>query len=156
LQVLGGSILLVCIDVVLGTALIARGKEKPWAGMAIAAAIFNPLVNLWAIPLTARIWGNGGLGAAAATALTELLMMFGALWLLPRGVFSRRNVVVGLKGCLIGAAMVVLLRWWGTENLFLLISAGALFYLPAALLWGVLPREDFYHIRHALLGGRSK
>ena len=156
LQVLGGSILLVCIDVVLGTALIARGKEKPWAGMAIAAAIFNPLVNLWAIPLTTRIWGNGGLGAAAATALTELLMMFGALWLLPWGVFSRRNVIVGLKGCLIGAAMVVLLRWWGTENLFLLISAGALFYLPPALLWGVLPREDFYHIRHALLGGRSK
>ena len=154
LQILGGSILLVCIDVVLGTALIARGKEKPWAGMAIAAAIFNPLVNLWAIPLTANICGNGGLGAAAATVLTELIMMFGAIWLLPRGVFSRRNVVVGLKGCLIGAAMVVLLRWWGTGDLLLLIPAGALFYLPLALLLGVLPREDFYHIRHALFGGR--
>ena len=50
LQILGASILLVCIDVVLGTALIARGREKPWAGMAIAAAVFNPLLNLWAIP----------------------------------------------------------------------------------------------------------
>jgi O-antigen/teichoic acid export membrane protein len=154
LQVLGLSILLVCIDVVLGTALIARGKEKPWAGMAIAAAFFNPLVNLWAIPLTVRLWGNGGIGASAATALTELLMMFGALWLMPRGVFSRRNVVVGLKGCLLGGAMLALLRWWGTENLLLLIPAGALFYLPLALLLGVLPREDFHHMRHALLGGR--
>jgi O-antigen/teichoic acid export membrane protein len=154
LQVLGVSILLVCIDVVLGTALIARSKEKAWAGMAIAAAIFNPLVNLWAIPLTVGLWGNGGIGAAAATAVTELLMMFGALWLLPRGVFSRRNMVVGLKGLMIGAAMLGLLRWWGTEDLLLLIPAGAAFYLPLALLFGVLPREDFYHIRHALLGGR--
>jgi len=154
LQVLAFSILLVCIDVVLGTALIARGKEKPWALMAVAAAVFNPLVNLWAIPLSVRLWGNGGLGAAAATALTELLMMFGALRLMPRGVFSRRNVFVGLKGCVLGAAMLALLRWWGTENLFLLIPAGALFYLPLALLLGVLPREDFYHMRHALAGNR--
>ncbi len=154
LQILGVSILLVSIDVVLGTALIARGREVPWAGMAIAAAIFNPLVNLWAIPLSARLWGNGGIGASAATALTELLMMFGALWLMPRGVFSRRNVVVGLKGCLLGAAMLLLLRWWGTQNLLLLIPAGAAFYLPLALLWGVLPREDLRHMRHALLEGR--
>jgi len=155
LQILGGSILLVCVDVVLGTALIARGKEKAWAGMAVAAAIFNPLVNLWSIPLTTQIWGNGGIGAAGATVLTEFLMMFGALYLLPRGVFSRRNLVVGLKGCLIGAAMVVLLRWWGTQDLLLLIIAGTLFYLPLALILGVLPREDFHHLRHALSGGRT-
>ncbi len=153
LQILGISILLVCIDVVLGTVLIARGKEKAWAGMAVAAAVFNPLVNLWAIPLTERLWGNGGIGASAATALTELLLMFGALRLMPKGVFSRRNVIVGLKGCVIGAAMLLLLKWWGTRNLALLIPAGAAFYLPLALLWGVLPREDLRHMRHALLKG---
>jgi len=51
-------------------------------------------------------------------------------------------------------AKVALLHWWGTENLWLLIPAGAIFYLPLALLWGVLPREDFYHLRHALLEHR--
>ena len=155
LQILGVSILLVCIDVVLGTILIARGKEKAWAVMAVAAAVFNPLVNLWAIPLTERLWGNGGIGAAAATTMTELLMMFGAFYLMPKGVFSRRNLYAGLKGCLIGVAMLFLLSWWGTKNLLFLIPAGALFYLPLAFLLGVLPREDFYHIRHALFGGRS-
>jgi O-antigen/teichoic acid export membrane protein len=154
LQILGLSILLVCIDVLLGTSLIARGKEKPWAGMAVAAALFNPLINLWAIPLAARIWGNGGIGAAAATALTELLMMFGALRLMPRGVFSRRNVIAGLKGGVLAAAMLLLLRWWGTEELVLLIPAGAAFYLPLALLWNVLPREDVHHLWHALRRGR--
>ena len=155
LEVLGGSALLVCVDMVLGTVLIARGKEKQWAGMAIAAAVFNPLLNLWAIPLTTRLYGNGGLGASAATALTELLMMCGALWLMPKGIFTRRNLVVGLKGCLLGAFMVVLLRAWGEQNLALLIFAGAMLYLPLALLIGVLPREDLAHMLHAVGMGRN-
>ncbi len=155
LEVLGASILLVCIDVVLGTALIARGKEKPWAGMAVAAAVFNPLLNLWAIPFTQRLWGNGGIGASAATLLTEVLMMFGALWLMPKGVFSRRNVVCGLKALAVGITMVVLLRAWGSSNLVLLIVAGGAFYLPVALLIGVVPREDLHHMLHALKSARK-
>ena len=154
LQILGFSILLVCVDVVLGTVLIARGREKPWAGMAIAAAFFNPLLNLWAIPLATRLWGNGGIGASIATVLTEVLMMVGALVLMPRGIFTRRNLIVGLKGCLLGGCMVVLLRAWGEQNLLLLIAAGAAFYLPLSLLLGVLPREDLAHLWHALRKGR--
>ena len=154
LEILGFSILLVCVDMVLGTILIARGRERPWAGMAIAAAVFNPLVNLWAIPWTTRLWGNGGIGASAATVLTEVLMMAGAFWLMPRGIFSRRNLLVAWKGCALGVAMVLLLRGWGEQNLWLLIGAGAVFYLPLALLFGVLPREDLAHIRHALGKGR--
>ncbi len=155
LQILGGSILLVCIDVVLGTALIARGKEKPWACMAVAAAFFNPLLNLWAIPYAQLHGGNGGVGAAWATLLTEVLMMFGALWLMPKGVFSRRNLLCGVKAIALGTAMVLLLRWWGTQNLFLLMAAGGAFYLPLALLLGVVPREDLAHIFHALFKHRG-
>ena len=150
LEILGASILLVCIDVLLGTALIACGKEKAWAIMAVTAAVFNPLVNLWAIPYAQQVWGNGGLGASAATLLTEVLMMFGALWLMPTGVFSRRNLIGGLKALAVGVVMVVLLRAWGTSNLVLLIVAGGAFYLPLALLLGVVPREDLHHMLHAL------
>ena len=155
LEVLGGSILLVCIDVVLGTALIARGKEKPWACMAVAAAFFNPLLNLWAIPWATRVCGNGGVGASWATLLTEVLMMLGALWLMPKGVFSLRNLLCGAKAVVLGVAMVLLLRWWGTQNLFLLMAAGGAFYLPLALLIGVVPREDLAHIFHAMVKHRG-
>lgn len=156
LYVLGASILLVCIDVVLGTVLIARGFEKAWAAMAVAAAFINPLLNMIAIPLATRLWGNGGVGAAVATLLTEAFMLAGALRLMPPGIFTRRNLAVGAKGLLLGAAMVVLLRAWGTQNLVLLIAAGGAFYLPLALLLGVLPREDLAHILHALRHGGGK
>ena len=155
LQVLGGSILLVSIDIILGTALIARGKEKPWACMAIAAAFFNPLLNLWAIPYAQLHGGNGGVGAAWATLLTEVLMMLGAFWLMPKGVFSRRNLLCGAKAIALGTAMVLLLRWWGTQNIFLIIAAGGAFYVPLALLVGVVPREDLAHIFHALFKHRG-
>jgi len=155
LQILGGSILLVSIDIILGTALIARGKEKPWACMAIAAAFFNPLLNLWAIPYAQLHCGNGGVGASWATLLTEVLMMFGAFWLMPKGVFSRRNLLCGAKAIALGTAMVLLLRWWGTQNIFLIIAAGGAFYVPLALLVGVVPREDLAHIFHALFKHRG-
>jgi len=80
-------------------------------------------------------------------------MMVGALWLMPPGIFTRRNVLVGLKGCALGAAMVVLLRAWGEQNLVLLVGAGAAFYLPLAVWFGVLPREDAAHVVHALRKG---
>jgi len=156
LEILGASILLVCIDVVLGTALIARGKEKAWAVMAVAAAVFNPLLNLWAIPFAQRVWGNGGVGASAATLLTEALMMVGALWIMPKGVFSRRNLTGGLKALAIGVAMVLVLRAWGTSNLVLMIVVGGAFYVPLALLSGVVPREDLHHMMHALKSMRKE
>ena len=59
-------------------------------------------------------------------------------------------VVCGLKALAVGLAMVLLLRVWGTTNLALLIIAGGAFYLPVALLIGVVPREDLNHIVHAL------
>jgi O-antigen/teichoic acid export membrane protein len=125
LEVLGVSILLVCVDMILGTALIARGREKVWARMAMVAAVFNPLMNLWAIPWATRCWDNGSIGAAVATLLTEALMMAGALWLMPAGIFTRRNLVVGAKGLVLGTAMVVLLRAWGSQEIGYLIVAGA-------------------------------
>jgi len=154
LQILGFSVLLVCVDVVMGTVLIARGRERAWACMAIAAAVFNPLVNWLMIPFATHVWGNGGMGAAITTAFTELIMMGGALWLMPKGIFTRLNLQVAIKGCVLGVAMVVVLRYSGIHNLFLLIAAGAVFYLPLALLTGVLPREDLAHLRHALFHGR--
>lgn len=150
LQILGFAMLLVSVGMVLGTVLFARGLEKQWAGMAVLAACFNPLANYLLIPYASRRWGNGGIGASWATVLTELLMVGGALWLMPRGIFSWRSVVVGLKGVVLGLGMVLLLRSWGTQSLVLLVVAGMLFYLPLALVFQVLPREDLHHLWHAL------
>jgi len=154
LKIFGVSIVLVCVDVMLGTALVAKGKEKPWACMAIAAAIFNPAMNAWMIPLSQETLGNGGIGAAIATALTEALMMLGALCLMPPGVFTRRNLVAFLKGAVVCGLMVAGLTYMTqtgmTDNVLVLIATGAVFYGTTALAVGVLPWDDIRHIVDAL------
>jgi len=150
LKIFGLSILLVCVDVLLGSALIAKGKEKAWSLMAIAAAVFNPAMNFWMIPLTHQRYGNGGIGAAAATFLTEALMMIGALVLLPSGVLSRRSISSAVRA--IGAAlgMALILSIWPWKSIFIVIPAGAVAYVLLALLFRVVPPSDIHHIYHAI------
>ncbi|AKJ65554.1 flippase [Kiritimatiella glycovorans] len=150
LQIFGGSIVLVCIDVMLGSILISRGLQKQWAWMAVAAAAFNPVMNAWMIPLTQKLYGNGGIGAAWATLLTELLMMGGALYLMPRGILRPQSIVVGLKGLLAAALMSAAVIAVESDNLFVVIAVGAAVYVPAALLLGIPPRKDLRHLLHAL------
>jgi serine O-acetyltransferase len=80
---------LAAADIVLGTSLFALNRERVWVRVAATAAIFNPTVNLAMIPLFERAMGNGSMGAALVEGLTELVMFFGALKLLPARVLDR-------------------------------------------------------------------
>jgi O-antigen/teichoic acid export membrane protein len=151
LKLLGFSVLIMCLDVLLGSVLISRGLEKPWSYMAIAAAFFNPALNAFLIPMTQKAYGNGGIGAATATVLTEVLMMCGALYLFPRGILAKQNLVVALKAVAVAALMMMLLQWLDLANLVLMVVLGAGFYGVVALLVGVMPGEDLAHLKHAVL-----
>lgn len=150
LRIFSGCIILVSIDVILGSVLIARGKQKKWSYMAIAAALFNPLMNAWMIPMSESLWQNGGIGAAIATILTEMLMMAGAIRLLPPGIFSMQNFITAVKAALCAALMMLVLHLSGAQSIFILVPFGAVVYGIAAVAIRVLPPEDIYHILHAL------
>ena len=99
---------LVALDMVLGTALIALTFERRWLRVGLAAAIFSPTGNLLLVPLVERFSGNGAIGAALVEVATELLMLCGALWLLPRGMVGRRTFSlagrIATAGCCAAAA----------------------------------------------------
>jgi len=56
---------------------MASDRQRQWIVVGIIAAVFNPLLNLIAIPLTAHAYGNGATGAAMITVATEFLMLSG-------------------------------------------------------------------------------
>ena len=70
------------------------------------AAIFNPLLNLAAIPLTVQWFDNGAIGAATITVLTEVVMMIGAIYLRPAGVLDRPTARLLVRIVAASAAMV--------------------------------------------------
>lgn len=150
LEVFGISMVLVCVNVVLGTVLIASNRQAAWSKAAIAAALINPFMNWFLIPSTQASMGNGGYGAALATVLTEMFMTLMALRLMPAGVLGHSSKVTALKAVTAGFAMLLGVRWLGLESVVLTILCGMAVYVPAALLLRVLPREDFDHIADAL------
>lgn len=162
LEILSVSSAVVCVDVFLGSLLIAKGLEKPWALMAVAAAVFNPLANLLLIPLGERLWGNAAAGAAVSTLLTEVLMFAGALRLLPAGVLSARGWLTFARVLLASGAMVAGLHWTplpfpaaSAPGVAMAAVLGAAYYAAAALLVRAVPADHAAHLVHALKSRRK-
>jgi O-antigen/teichoic acid export membrane protein len=149
LRLFGACIVVVSVDVVLGSALIAKGKQKVWSYMAIVAAAFNPALNAWLIPVAEHLWQNGGIGAAVATLATEILMMAGAITLMPQGILSPQWLVTALKAGLAAALMAATVLTLGIESVpgTLLVSVAV--YAIAAVFLRVLPPADIAHLLHA-------
>lgn len=144
---LAASLPLVGTNMILGSVLGAVDRQKQWALAGVGAAIFNPALNLFAIPYTQGEFGNGGIGAAAVTSLTEVFLLSAALWLLPRGVLSR-STLRSIAGCAAsGAAMAGVV--WLARDLSILVSIplGALVYAAAVLLFRGVSIADLRVLR---------
>jgi O-antigen/teichoic acid export membrane protein len=145
LRILALAVPLVAIDMILGTALIAAGSQRAWTVVGVAAGIFNPIVNLWAIPFTQSTFGNAAIGAAVVTVATELLMFIGALYLRPKGVFTRWDVWYTVR-CLIATAVmapvVILFSRITNVGLFASMIYGVITYATAAYTLKLVRDDD--------------
>ena len=106
MQILALHIPVVGVDMVLGTVLVACDRQRQWLIVGIVAAVFNPLVNLVAIPASVHVFSNGAIGAAIVTVSTELLMMIGAIHLRPAGVLDGATGRFMIRAGLAAAAIV--------------------------------------------------
>ncbi len=89
LRILALFLLLVYFSVIMGTCITSSGRQVPWtivqfASVVISAACDPPLI-IWFQAHT----GNGGLGVCVATVGSEVLMLAGGLYLLPKGILGR-------------------------------------------------------------------
>jgi O-antigen/teichoic acid export membrane protein len=145
LRILALAVPLVAVDMILGTALIAAGSQRAWTVVGVAAGIFNPIVNLWAIPFTQSAFGNAAIGAAVVTVATELLMFIGALYLRPKGVFTRWDVWYTAR-CLIATAVmapvVILFSRITNVGLFASMVYGVITYAMAAYTLKLVRDDD--------------
>jgi O-antigen/teichoic acid export membrane protein len=143
LQILALHVPVVGITMVLGSALMARDRQRQWVTVGVIAAVFNPLCNLFAIPATARAFGNGAVGASIITVATELLMLSGALYLLqPSGVLDRRTLTYVLRCLMACATMAGVVVVGGDLWLPARVVTGMLTYGAASLVLGTLSVDE--------------
>jgi O-antigen/teichoic acid export membrane protein len=145
---------LIGVDMILGAALIATERQRAWTAVGVAAAVLNPLANLVAIPYTQARFGNGAIGAAAVTSLTELFMMVMGLRLLRSGTLDRSTLFAAtrvLVACVPMAGVAWLTR--GQALPVTVVLSGAV-YAGACLVTRAVTVGDLREIQHHLLARR--
>jgi O-antigen/teichoic acid export membrane protein len=149
MTILAPNLTLIAMDMMLGTALLALGFERKWLMVGLVAAVVNPLLNLIAIPFAQATWGNGGIGAAAVTVVTESVMLSGALVLMPRGLLDRALVYAAFSTCVGGGVFVLVTRALLSYGLPLpaALVPGALCFVVAVLALRVVSVEELGQLR---------
>jgi PST family polysaccharide transporter len=150
MHVMAVAIPVVAVDVVLGTVVIAIDRQRQWLYVSLVAAVFNPLANLVAIPLADRWFDNGAVGAAFTTLLTELIILVGALIILPPDTIDRHTWLLCGRIVLASAAMIPVLVLLTSTPLLVQIAAGALTYMCASLVLRTVSLDDVRQVRDSL------
>lgn len=88
LRVLSPYLVLVFVNIILGTAIMAANRQTAWASSKAVCIVLVIGLNAVLIPLCQARFGNGGLGSALAMLLTEVVMLAAAFLLIPRGTLA--------------------------------------------------------------------
>jgi O-antigen/teichoic acid export membrane protein len=142
-------------DMIIGSAVNALDKQRLWALTGIAAAVFNPSLNLILIPFCDRAYGNGAIGAATATVLTEAFMMSAGLYLLRGKVFDSTTLVDALKCLAAGLVMMGAVLPLRDASLPLVVLLGALVYGAASVCLGTISMRDVRLLRLYVFSSRA-
>jgi O-antigen/teichoic acid export membrane protein len=150
MRVMAIAIPIIALDVVLGTVVVAIDRQRQWIVVGAVAAVFNPLANLIAIPYATRTFDNGALGAAFTTLLTEVILLVGALLIIPKGLLDRHTLKLGGRIVLASAAMVPVVLLLGSAPLLVQIAMGAVAYAVSSLALKTISFDDVRELRSSI------
>jgi O-antigen/teichoic acid export membrane protein len=150
LRIHAASLALIFVDFYLVGLLMAIGRERRWIAISISAwCVVGPALNWLLIPLADARWGNGGIGAAIATLVTEAGILLVVVRSLPAGTFGREQARVAARAAALGAGLAALLIAGRAAGVPWLLTAalGGAGYLAAAVALGLVPRDVLRWIR---------
>lgn len=111
LQVLSAGLIVMYIDIVLGTTLLSSDRQKQQSVLALCAIPVKLGLNYVLINYSQARYGNGALGAALSTVLTEVGLMACMLNMIPKAIFTGfpyRPVGKALAaGAMMGGAILI-------------------------------------------------
>lgn len=149
LQIFAPGIMLVYIDFILGSSILATDKQRLWAGIGFAAILVNVGLNWVMIPWSGAAWGNGGIGAAVTTLATEAFILVSALLILPSRKFRGLSSALAgkaLAGAGAMAATIWLLGVWNVPWIAQAVLSVAVYFTVAAAT-GMIRHSELQFIR---------
>ena len=156
LQILSLGFIPLFYNILLATVVVAADKQRFWSLTAVACAVLNPALNLFLIPHFQSTMGNGGVGAAWATNLIEMFLLFAGLALVPRGLLGQREWSVAARTMLAGSIMAGIVWSQRTASLPEGVALGAASYVGCCLLLGVGRIRDVRDALDVIRGARTR
>jgi len=143
LRIQAVTVPLVFVDYLLVCALMAIGRERTWLAIVVGACFLDPALDWVLIGAADAAYGNGGIGAALATMLTEVFLFACVLRALPSGVLDASSLRVAARVAVVGSlqgAALVTARVAGVPWLAAAVLAGCV-YVLAVIRLRLLPSD---------------
>jgi O-antigen/teichoic acid export membrane protein len=133
---------LTAVVMVLGTGLVACGRQNEWAAAGMALLAVFVILNFLLIPISQRLFSNGGTGAALADVGGELAALLIAIILLPRRVLSTATFNYTLRTLFAAGLMAAGIVATSRTPLPVSVIASGLIYGAASLALQTLTKDD--------------
>lgn len=136
-------------DIIVNQVLVASNRQLAWTKVMVAAAIANPLLNLFLIRYFQEHQHNGAIGAALSLLTTEVGMAIVGLLLLPT-VLDAGSVLRLVRAIMATAGMALVVWMLGGYGLIVETGAGAVSFAALAIVLRVLSREELTLLRRTV------
>jgi len=134
---------LVFVDYLLVCALMAAGRERTWIAIVAVACLLDPALDWLLIRAAGAAYGNGGIGAALATLITEAFLFGCTFRSLPAQTLSLSAFRVAGQAaaiCAVQVAVMLASRGAGVPWPAAAVLGGIVYTILAKEL-GLLPRD---------------
>ena len=132
-RVLGIGLFLLYFSIPLSQCINASGRQGRWAAVQFGCVIVSAIADPWLISWFQADRNNGGLGVCVASVASEVLMVIGGAFLLPKGILNWADLQQLRSPALAGVAMVVVGLLAGRYGVLYGAVLSVLSY--AAVLW---------------------
>lgn len=133
---------IVAIDIIIGVACIALGKERRLFYNTMIAAASSVALHVVLVPLFQHRYGNGAIGSGVARVATEVILMVLALRLLPKRALGPTMATAGMRILVAALVLTVIAAWVAHRALFAApIAGGAVYVTLLFVLRVVRPHE---------------
>lgn len=147
LRYLAPLILLMYFTMPLGSTLLAAGRQRAWAGVQTLCVLTSLVLDPLLVPWFQQRTQNGGLGICVAAVVSEVLMVTGGLWLLPRGIANRALAKsIGLT-LVAGAVMAVVARLLSASPVLISAPCSVVAYLASLWAMGGIDEQQLALVR---------
>jgi O-antigen/teichoic acid export membrane protein len=142
LKAFAPAMMLVYIDMMLGTAILAAGRAIQLAATKVLSIAVIAATEVVLIPYCQAHYGNGAIAVMLSFAVGELVMVAGSLYLLPKGTLHTSIAVDLLRALAAGAGTLLTVRLLPQLSPFVMIPLAVTIFSALALLVGLIRRSD--------------